>query len=203
MAHTLTWTDRLRVERVVWALDQRLYDLPRRSRIEHRREVRDNLLTAASDIGVAEALRRLGDSRQLAAEYLSAELGDGPRASWLAAAVFMVTTQLLLTAVLAEAASAFGDGIAQADPHATGVYTWAGIRYLQDTVTYTFVDGHSHSVGGAWTPVTWLLWIVATVLVGRLWRIPLSWRRSHPRAAATPRFTRRVRTSPRGPRTHG
>jgi hypothetical protein len=147
--------------------------------------VRDNLLTASRDIGVAEALQRLGDSRQLAAEYLSAELGDGPRASWVAAAVFLLTTQLLLTAVLAEAADAFGAGIAQAKPHATGVYTWSGIRYLQDSVTYTFVDGHSHSVGGAWTPVAWILWIVATVLVGRLWRIPLSWRRSRSPAAVT------------------
>jgi hypothetical protein len=29
MAHKLTWSDRLRIERVVWMLDQRLYDIPR------------------------------------------------------------------------------------------------------------------------------------------------------------------------------
>ncbi len=51
MSDALTWMDRLRIERVVWALDQRLYDLPRRSRIAKRREVRQNLLTAAQDIG--------------------------------------------------------------------------------------------------------------------------------------------------------
>jgi hypothetical protein len=29
MANNLTWSDRLRIERVVWMLDQRLYDIPR------------------------------------------------------------------------------------------------------------------------------------------------------------------------------
>ena len=49
MAHRLTWVDRLRIERVVWMLDQRLYDIPRESRIAHRREVRQNLLSAAQE----------------------------------------------------------------------------------------------------------------------------------------------------------
>ena len=70
MTHTVTWIDRLRIERVVWALDQRLYDLPRKSRIAKRREVRANLRTAAADIGTANALRNIGNSRQLAGEYL-------------------------------------------------------------------------------------------------------------------------------------
>ena len=74
-------------------------------------------------------------------EYLSAEFGDGPRPSWIAAATFLLTGQLLLTSLLSEAAFAFGDGITAADPNATGTFTWSGIRYLQDTVTYTFVDG--------------------------------------------------------------
>ena len=33
MPHSLTWFDRLRIERFVWTLDQRIYDLPRASRI--------------------------------------------------------------------------------------------------------------------------------------------------------------------------
>jgi hypothetical protein len=183
MAHSVTWIERLRIERAVWALDQRLYDLPRRSRIAKRREVRENLLTAAHDIGTAEALRRLGNSRQLAAEYRSAEYGDEARPSWIAAATFLLTGQLVLTAFLSEAASAFGDGIRTTQPNATGTFTWQGIRYLQDTVTYTFVNGKGSSVGGAWTPLAWILWIVATVLVGRLWRLASVWRRR--RAAIT------------------
>ena len=76
-----------------------------------------------------------------------------------------------------EAALAFGDGITAANPNATGTFTWHGIRYLQDTVTYTFVNGKGSSVGGAWTPLAWIIWMTATVLVGRLWRVPAVWRR--------------------------
>ena len=183
MSYTVTWIDRLRIERVVWALDQRLYELPRKSRIAKRREVRENLLTAAHDVGTTEALRHLGNSRQLAAEYRSAEFGDEARPSWMAAALFLLTGQLLFTSLLSEAASAFGDGITTANPAATGTYTWHGIRYLQDTVTYTFVNGKGSSVGGAWSPLAWAIWLVATVLVGRLWRVASVWRRR--RAVAT------------------
>ena len=56
MPHNVSWFDRMRIERVVWMLDQRLYDLPRRSRIDKRREVRANLRAAASDIDGAIAL---------------------------------------------------------------------------------------------------------------------------------------------------
>ena len=183
MSHTVTWIDRLRIERAVWSLDQRLYDLPRKSRIAKRREVRENLLTAAHDIGTRTALSHLGDSRQLAAEYLSAEFGNEARPAWIAAATFFLTGQLVFTSLLSEAASAFGDGITAADPNATGTFTWSGIGYLQDTVTYTYVNGTGDSVGGAWTPLAWTLWIVATVLVGRLWRVASVWRRRHAPAA--------------------
>jgi hypothetical protein len=184
MSHRVSWFDRLRIERAVWLLDQRLYELPRRSRIAKRREVRSNLLDAAGEVGTPAALSHLGSSSQLASEYLSAELGDAPRPSWMAAALFLLTGQLLFTALLAEAANAFGQGVASADPHATGTFSWHGIRYLQSRVSYTFVDGKSSSVGGAWTPVAWALWIVATVLVGRLWRVPMRWR--HRRTSAAP-----------------
>ena len=172
----VTWMDRLRIERVVWALDQQLYDLPRASRIAKRREVRENLFVAAHDIGTAEALRRLGGSRQLASEYLSAEYGSGPRHSWVAAAYFFVSVPLVLTALLAEAANAYGDGIIAANPNATGAYTWHGISYLQHSVTYTFTNGTGSSVGGDWVtqPLPWILLIGGTILVGRLWRLPAS-----------------------------
>jgi hypothetical protein len=186
MSHAVTWIDRLRIERAVWALDQRLYDLPRRSRIAKRREVRQNLLTAAQDIGAGDALRHLGNSRQLAAEYISAEFGDEARPSWIAAAVFFLTAQLFFTSFLSEAALAFGDGITAAKPDATGTFTWSGLSYVQDTVTYTFVNGKGSYLGGAWTPLAWALWIVATVLVGRLWRVASMWRRRRASAAGGP-----------------
>jgi hypothetical protein len=175
--HAVSWLDRLRIERAVWSLDQQIYDLPRRSRITIRREVRENLLTAARDIGTAAALRNIGSSSRLAQEYLTAEFGDDPRPSWLAAAVFLLTGQLVFTALLGEAVNAFGDGITAADPHATGTFHWRGISYLQDTVTFTMTDGNGSSVGGAWTPLAWVLWLIAAFCVGRLWRLPGVWRR--------------------------
>jgi hypothetical protein len=186
MPHTTTWIDRLRIERAVWMLDQRLYDLPRRSRIAKRREVRANLITAADDVGATTALKNLGNSRRLAAEYVAAEFGDEPRPTWLAAAVFFLTGQLVFTSILSESAFAFRDGITASNPSATGTFSWHGIPYLQDTVTYTFTKGASTFVGGAWTPLAWAIWIVATVLIGRLWRVVTAWRRRHPRAEIEP-----------------
>ncbi|MCU1398902.1 MAG: hypothetical protein JWN62_2011 [Acidimicrobiales bacterium] len=183
MDNSVSLIDRMRIERVVWALDQRLYDLPRRSRIATRREVRQNLLTAAHDVGTTEALRHLGNSRTLAAEYRSAEFGDQARPSWMAAAVFLLTGQLVLTSLLSEAAQAFGDGITAASPHATGTFTWHGIPYLQDAVTYTVANGERTSAGGAWTPLAWIIWIAATVAIGRLWRVVPIRRRSQPATA--------------------
>lgn len=177
MQHTVTWFDRLRIERVVWTLDQRLYDLPRRTRIETRREVRQNLLTGARDVGTTQALRNLGGSAELAQEYLSAAFGSRPRHSWMAAGLFFVTVPFLALSFFADAANAFASGIIAADPAATGTYTWGGISHLQSTVTYTFSDGHGTWTGGAFTPLFYILWIVATILVGRLWRALPAWRR--------------------------
>jgi hypothetical protein len=177
MPHALTWIDRLRIERIVWSLDQRLYDLPRKSRIANRREVRENLLTAAHDIGTTDALKHLGNSRELAAAYLSAEFGEGSRIYWVAAATFAVTASLLFAWVLGEAASAFGDGITAANPLATGTFTGSGIQYFQDAVTYTFVHGKGSYVGGGWSPMSWAVYFIAIILVGRLWRIGSTWRR--------------------------
>jgi hypothetical protein len=184
MPHTMTWLDRMRIERLVWALDQRLYDLPRQSRIAKRREVRENLRAATIDVGTTTALRNLGNSRQLAADLRVADFGDEARPAWVTAALFFLTGSLFFTAFLGEAASAFGDGIKAVNPNATGTFTWSGIRYLQDTVTYTFADGKEDSVGGAWTPLAWALWLVATVLVGRLWRVVSVWRQRRTRQSA-------------------
>ena len=170
MPHTLTWFDRLRIERFVWTLDQRIYDLPRASRIAKRREVRDNLVAAAQDVGTTKALRRLGGSRHLAEEFLRAQFGDRPRHSWIAAGYFAGLMPLVLNFFLSEAAEGYQHAITAAAPHATGTYTWGGISYLQTALTYTFTEGHGSQIGGAWTPLTYALWLVGTVLVGRLWR---------------------------------
>ena len=185
MSHTVYWLDRVRIEWVVWSLDQRLYDLPRRSRIEKRREVRANLITAAHDVGARTALRQLGTPDRLAREYLSAEFGDAPRHSWVAAGLFVAPMPLLLNWILLEAGFAFRDGVLARDPHATGTFVWKGVPAIQSAVTYTFADGKGSSVGGAWTPLLWLLFVLSPVCVGRLWRIPLGWwRRRHATGAS-------------------
>jgi hypothetical protein len=174
----MNWFDRLRIERVVWTLDSLLIDLPRASRIEKRRDVRRNLVAAAEHVGTGEALRQLGSPSQLAHDYLAAEFDDRPRHSWMAAAMFAATTLLVATALFSEAAFGFGAGVTAVNPRATGTFTWDGIAYLQNTVTYTFEDGVSSFVGGGFAPVFWVVWVVGAVLVGRLWRVVARWRRS-------------------------
>ena len=170
MSDRLSVFDRLRIERVVWALDQQIYELPRARRIATRREVRANLTEAARELGTTAALRNLGTSSQLAEEYLQAQFGTGPRPSWLAAALFALTTTLVLTSFLADAETAFARGVLAVDPQASGVHTWSGVTPLQQEATFTFHNGAWQSVGGAFTPLTYVLLLVGAVLVGRLWR---------------------------------
>jgi hypothetical protein len=185
MPHTLSPLGRLRIERLVWALDQQLYDLPRRSRLSTRREVRANLTAAAGDVGVSEALRRIGGGRRLAESYLTAELGEGPRHSWTAATCFLLAVPLLLTYFLGETASAFRQGITAHDPQATGTFAWNGVSFLQNGMTFTFDQGHSTQTGGTWTPAVWVLLLAGTIACGRLWRLLPAWRARHRPTTAT------------------
>jgi hypothetical protein len=170
MPHTLTTLDRIRIERLVWTLDQRLYDLPRGSRIAKRREVRANLLEAAADHGTGEALRRIGTSGTLAREYLGAEFGDRPRHSWTAAACFAALVPLLLNYVLSEVANAYGNGLVAA--HGTsGIFTSSGVSYLQSPLTFTVDQGGVTHSGGAFTPLVYVVWAVGIIACGRLWRL--------------------------------
>lgn len=171
MPHTVNGLDRLRIEGLVWGLDQQLYDLPRAQRITIRREVRANLRDAARDVGASEALRRVGGSRRLAEQYLAAEFGDQPRHSWTAAAVMGALVPLLVNFFLAEAGNAFQSGVSAADPHVTGTFAWSGVSWLQSAATYTFADGTASVHGGGWSPLAYALWLAAIIGAGRLWRL--------------------------------
>jgi hypothetical protein len=176
----MTPTDRLRIERAVWTLDTYLTDLPRRSRIAHRREVRANLRAAADDVGTSEALHRLGALRRLAAGYLAAEYGEWQlRPAWKTGAACMLLAIVLLTELVAVAQSAFGDGIRAADPHAAGTFHWHGFSYLTQDTRYTFVDGRYTTDGGAWTPLAYVGLLAVLILSGRLWRALPAWRRGN------------------------
>lgn len=169
---TIPWRDRLRLERAVWAFDRRLQDLPRKSRIARRRELRDNLRSATEDVGAVAAVRQLGDLRQLASGYLAAEYGDWqPRPSWTRAAAGAVLFYLVLTWLLEAGSSAFRAGILTGQPGATGSFSWNGIPYLLDDVAFTFSNGASTSVGGAWHPLAYAALVLVTIVAGRLWRL--------------------------------
>ena len=176
MTNRVTWIDRLRIERVVWMLDQRLYAIPRASRIAHRLEVRQNLLSAAGDIGTTAALRNVGSSAQLAAAYLDAEFGERLRHSWTAAALWAATSLFVATVVLTDAANGFAAGIIAANPAATGTYHWGGLSLLQSDVTVKALGGQTSISGGGLSLAGWLAWLVIAVLFGRLWRAPGTWR---------------------------
>ncbi len=169
---TLTWHDRLRLEQAVWGIDRLLQDLPRKSRVAKRRELRDNLHSATEDVGAAVAVQQLGDRRQLAAGYLAAEYGDWqPRPSWTKAAAAAVLYYVLLSWLLEAGSSAFRAGILTGQPKATGAFSWNGIPYLLDDVNFTFSNGASTSVGGAWSPLAYAGLILVSILAGRLWRL--------------------------------
>jgi hypothetical protein len=170
--NALTWHDRLRLERAVWAFDGLLQDLPRKSRIGLRRELRGNLRSATEDVGAVVAVRQLGDLRQLSAGYLAAEYGDWqPRPSWTKAAAAAVVFYFVLSWLLEAGSSAFRAGILAGEPGATGSFTWNGIPYLLDDVAFTFSNGASTSVGGAWHPLAYAGLLLVSILAGRLWRL--------------------------------
>lgn len=171
MSQAVGALNRLRIERYVWTVDQQIYDLPRASRIAKRRELRANLLSAAADVGTGPALGRVGSPRRLALDYLDAEFGGRPRPSWITAAYVAGLGPLLLNYVLSEAANAYQDAIIQANPHASGSYTWHGVEHVQSAITFSFTDGQATHVGGAWTPVVYVVWAGAVVAAGRLWRL--------------------------------
>ncbi len=172
MTQPSSLTDRLRIERAVWMVDARIQDLPRRSRIAKRRELRQNLRAAADEIGARRAVSQLGDQRALAAGYLAAEYGErARRPSWSATAAWIVAVEGVMMLVDHVASTAFRAGVAATTPHATGVFHWPGVSHLVSAATYTYTDGRSTSVGGAWTAWVYVLMLGGAVVAGRLWRL--------------------------------
>jgi hypothetical protein len=90
---------------------------------------------------------------------------------------------LALNFFISEAISGHQATITSVSPHVTGTFTAPGIRYLQHAIVCTFTDGHGTFTGGNWTLACYVLWLAATILVGRLWRLPMSWAGCRERAA--------------------
>ncbi len=172
MTQSQTMIDRLRIERAVWTLDARLQDLPQKSRVAKRRELRQNLRAAAAEIGARQAVRQLGDLRVVAADYLAAEYGDvGRRPSWTAAAIWIAAVDLVMMLIDHVTSSAFRAGVTAARDHPTGTFHWDGVPLLTHDGAVTYVGGSYSSVGGSWTVWVYLLMFGGAVLAGRLWRL--------------------------------
>jgi hypothetical protein len=171
--------DRFRIAHAVWTFDTLVGDLPRRRRLEIRRELRANLHTSAAELGGPEALRRLGSLRRLANGYLDAEFGDqAPRPHWEKGLVWALGAELVLLLSTFAGLAAFTDGVEAAGP-AVGSYTWAPLgwwgpqyKLSMDTAGFT---GFSLEISGGM--LTFLLVLsVAFFLGGRMWRALPPWR---------------------------
>jgi hypothetical protein len=176
MSGTLIWTDRLRIERAVWTFNSYLQTLPWRSQVAKRRELRVNLRAASADVGTKEAVRRLGNVRTMAADYINAEYG-GPRPSWWAA-ICVFQAFWFMFWLSSSRIDAFQGGVVAANPHATGLFHWHGVAYVFTDATFTFVNGKVSEVGGTLLPLVYVCIFGLAILVGRLWRVlPASRRR--------------------------
>jgi hypothetical protein len=176
MTETLTWTDRFRVERAVWTLDSCLTKLPRKSRIAKRRELRVNLRAAVADVGANEALRRLGNVRSIAAEYVVAEYG-GPGPSLIVAMCVMLPAFVIMFWLSSARIDAFRSGAIAANPHLTGMFHMTGVAYVLTNDTFTFANGKVTEVGGTLLPLVYVCVFALTVFAGRLWRVIPAFRR--------------------------
>jgi hypothetical protein len=166
---TMTWKDRIRIERAVWTFDSYLRNLPRKSRIAKRHELRVNLRAASADVGANEALRRLGNIRTMAAEYLVTEYG-GPGPSWIATAYFLFAAFYFMFWFLNARIDAFKAGAIAANPHLTGTFHLTGVSYVFTNGKFIFTNGKVFEVGGTLLPLVYVGIFALAVLVGRLWR---------------------------------
>jgi HAAS len=159
----------IRTELLIARLDCRLRrDVPYLRRRAIRREVRANLADAAQLVGEREAIRRLGDVDELAAEYRSvAGRGEMPFRPDSGVRALLWTTLALLVVDLVRIPTF--NMVNTFDAH-TGKQHWEwGVRYLWrfhgDIRTNTLFEGDAY-----WTSV--LLFCLAAFLIwSRAWRL--------------------------------
>jgi hypothetical protein len=173
---TLTWKDRMRIERAVWTLDSHLQNLPRKSRISKRRELRVNLRAAAVDVGANEALRRLGNIRTMAVEYLVTEYG-GPAPSWIVATYVLFAGYFFMIWLANTRIDAFRSGAIAANPHLTGIFHLSGVMHVLANDTFIFTNGKATEIGATFLPLVNVYIFALAILAGRLWRVVPALRR--------------------------
>ena len=169
MTLTLTWKDRMRIERAVWTLDSYLRNLPPKSRTAKRRELRVTLRAGSADVGADEALRRLGNIRTMATEFLVTEYG-GAGPSWIVSTYFLIAAFFFMFWFLNARIDAFRAGAIAANHHLTGTFHLPGVANVFTHATFIFINGKATEIGGTLLPLVYVCIFALAVLVGRLWR---------------------------------
>lgn len=147
------------VARVDWTLEGRV---PRRRRRQIRDELRASLAAAANELGEEEAIRRLGDLRELTGAYLEAESGRvNVRSGVYAALAVLALLELFGIAMLAS----FREGVGAAAGDGSASFSlWP----------YSFEAGRGEGLRAALTiawPALLGLPLLAFLLWGRAWRL--------------------------------
>jgi hypothetical protein len=171
---TLSVTDRLRIERVMWAVDLLIYDIRTGRRRTIRGDLRANLRAAAREVGVGAAIRQLGPLRRLARGFVDAEYGpEARRPRWMGAIRWGFVCGLVIEACSLAGFSAFVAGVSAADPSAHGTFVWNQLSALGlGSLEVTFAHGQAIFFQGSLLPWTCVLYVAAAVVLGgRLWRL--------------------------------
>lgn len=173
MSQPIGLSDRLRIERAVWTIDTLAGDLPGRRRRSIRHSLRADLWASAGEVGAAEAVRRLGPLRRLAAEYVVAEYGeDRPRPHYLKGVFWTILAELAWLALIVAQLVAFDAGLDRAGI-TDGTYEYRPLGALGPRYEVTYEDGGFGGFALDLTPALLpfaVLLVVAFVLGGRLWR---------------------------------
>ena len=158
--------DRLRLAAVTTRLSVLLEDLPARRSREVRRDVEAELVAAAADGGMRQAVAGLGSLRVLAAGYKEAEGRPLPRWWTGGAAAFLVAVAWMAGAAVYVAGLL--DGSAAAGPGPTSVTGW----YLwSDVVATRSADSIGMSFEGPGPLVALATVAVVFFVASRGWRL--------------------------------
>ena len=119
----LSVKDRARVELTVRRIDYSLEGrVPRARRRQIRDELRSNLMDASNHVGAEEAVRQLGDLRELAKSYVDLYRGVWDFRAGAYAALITYTTVQVLSLVIS---FAFSAGVTASGGHSASYELWS------------------------------------------------------------------------------
>lgn len=165
----LRLTDRLQRDWYVCKVDFLAQDVPSGYRKDRRRELRSDLTAAAADVGMAQAVRELGQASVLAQQLRLAEGRKLPHV-WTGVVTFVVLLyawagmMMATTSALVEAASQLGG-----DRIVTVHSSWLG--------TTASITNGPHHLSGQWegSGLTLVVLGAVALLAARAWRYRPAW----------------------------